>query len=162
MNAFIKFLRESDEKKGSYAAVKFSDKTNEEIINFIIKSSIPNSVDIKDIHCTLLYSTKYCPDLKLDYKLYEEAMPLEFTVFNSRNGKNFLVLKLESEFLKKRHNDLMKTHEATYDFPEYIPHITLSTDCGDFDVTKLNVSDLPGVFEINYEYSEDLNLNWGE
>ena len=50
----------------------------------------------------------------------------------------------------------MQKYDLTYSYDEYIPHITLSYDIGDFDISKLNVKDLPSNFTINTEYKEDL------
>ena len=52
----------------------------------------------------------------------------------------------------------MDEYKTTYDFPEYIPHITLTYDAGDFDPSSYT-GDLP---EIEYasEYVEDLVLDW--
>ena len=51
----------------------------------------------------------------------------------------------------------MDKYELTYDYPEYIPHITLSYDIGDTILPK-NV-EFPKFFRISSEYQEDLNLN---
>ena len=71
------------------------------------------------------------------------------------------MLKLDSSDLRERHEFLMKEHKATYDFPEYIPHITLSYDIGDFDINTLDIEDLDDIdFQVIEEYKEDLNLDW--
>ncbi len=53
----------------------------------------------------------------------------------------------------------MKLHDATYDFPEYIPHITLSYDLGDMPLPKLP-DDMRKEFHLSLEYVEDLKMEW--
>jgi hypothetical protein len=57
----------------------------------------------------------------------------------------------------------MSDHKATYDFPKYEPHITLSYDIGDMDIKKLpNMFDTVPFINITTEYSEDLDLSWSQ
>ena len=72
-------------------------------------------------------------------------------------------MKFKSKTLSNRHNEIMKNNpKAVYDFPEYIPHITLSYDVEDFDVSKLDYKSLSdylgGTIENGVEYTEDLNI----
>lgn len=84
-------------------------------------------------------------------------------VFNTQDNKRCLVIKLESEYLTNRHKELMKNYPSlTYDYPEYIPHITLSYDIGDFDISEIKLNEsttLPMFFNIITEYKEDLQVN---
>lgn len=161
MNKFINFLNEKE--KGTYAAVRFEDSA--EKIEYLKKIGIPNVNE--ELHCTLLYSRKNCPNYEpmdmSDGEFYEEAIayPDHLKIFRTQDEKNCLVLVLRSGWIVKRHNDLMKEHKATYDFPEYIPHVTLSYDVGDFDYKsiedQLKKSDEFYKLVINEEYKEDLN-----
>jgi 2'-5' RNA ligase len=57
----------------------------------------------------------------------------------------------------------MKKHDATYDFPEYKPHITLSYDIGDLDEKNLpDIGKYVDEIGIDEEYGEDLDLNWAK
>lgn len=73
-----------------------------------------------------------------------------------------LVLLIECEELHNRHEFLMKEHDASYDYPTYKPHITLSYDAGEVDLDKL--TDLTSLkdLEITTEYGEDLKQNWSD
>jgi len=162
-------INEEKETKGTYAGVLLSQDDEDKIISIVKEMGIPNPIPRKDIHITLLYSRKVLPDYKPNENLDIWAYPTEFHIFNGGNGKDILVLKIDSPDLVKRHKELMKEHEATYDFPEYIPHITLSYDLEDY----LNTEDdrlkainekfkslLPKEFHLVREYVEDLNLDW--
>lgn len=159
MNNFLNYLNE----KGTYAAVRFEG--TEEKVKYLKNTGIPNVNE--DLHCTILYSRKYCPNYKpldmTDGYYYEEAIayPDHLDIFKDKEGKNCLVLILRSGWIVKRHKDLMKEHNATYDFPEYNPHITLSYDIGDFDYKDIEKdlikSDEFYKLDINEEYKEELN-----
>jgi hypothetical protein len=161
MNNFLNYLNENE--KGTYAAVRFEG--TEEKVKYLKNTGIPNVNE--DLHCTILYSRKYCPNYKpldmTDGYYYEEAIayPDHLDIFKDKEGKNCLVLILRSNWIVKRHKDLMKEHNATYDFPEYNPHITLSYDIGDFDYKDIEKdlikSDEFYKLDINEEYKEDLN-----
>ena len=52
----------------------------------------------------------------------------EWKIFDTAIGTTgkCLVMALESEELHEHHNMLRKKYGASYDFPEYIPHMTVS------------------------------------
>jgi len=68
-----------------------------------------------------------------------------------------LVLKVESDWLLKRHDYLMVVHDAIYDYPEYIPHITLSYDIGDMPQPEFPNGIKPKL-HLDIEYAEELSL----
>lgn len=148
------------ESKGTYAAVTFSQDDEDNIINSLKKLGIPNPVEKNDIHCTLLYSRKFLPNYVPIESLDEWAYPKELIVWKTFDKKKILVLLLNCPYLEKRHKELMKEHQATYDFPEYKPHITLSYDIEDFEVPNLNDFNFNKEFHIIKECTEDLNLDW--
>lgn len=159
MLKFKEFI--SEESKGTYAGVRFSDKTKTAIKKFIKENNIPNSLDIDKSHCTLLFSRKYCPDFKARGELVTPLIgnPTKFEVWDTSDDKHALVLKFKSEDLENRHNELMSTHKATYDYDEYKTHVTFSYDVGkEFDVNSL--PNFKVIIEIVEEYQEDLKLNW--
>lgn len=161
MNNFINFLQEKE--KGTYAAVLFED--SEEKVLYLKKIGIPNVNE--DLHCTLIYSRKHCPNYEpmnmTDGEFYEEAIayPDHLEIFKDKQGKNCLVLVLRSGWIVKRHKDITKEHNATHDYNEFIPHVTLSYDVEDFDFKSIEdqliKSDEFYKFVINKEYKEDLN-----
>ena len=68
-------------------------------------------------------------------------MPGEFDVWETSPTQGAktrcLILKIDCPELVARHKELMDEHEATYDYPVYQPHITLSYDIGDLDINDL-------------------------
>lgn len=148
----MSFKEYLNENNGTYAGVRFTEESKDYLMSLIEQFEIPNPVEKDDIHCTLLYSKKYLPDYKPQGKIAESAHPLKLEIFE--NDTNVLVLRLDSDFLQSRHEYLMKEHDAEYSHDEYKPHITLSLDVGDLDITKLKFT--PEQLEIVEEYSEDL------
>jgi 2'-5' RNA ligase len=146
---------EYDLEKGTYAGLNLTDESNQKIIDLCKQLELKDHINKKDIHITLLYSRKvlsgYSPK-----KTKEEVILDKFKIFKDNNGKNVLVVTLKDGYCQKRHNQLMKLHDATYDYPEYIPHITLSYDYRDDKLPKF--IDI-GKLQLETEYIEDLNLD---
>lgn len=157
---------EEETKKGTYAAFRFSSESATALKEFCEENGIPNSLKVEDFHSTLLYSRKYLPEYEpagqLDQSL--NAKPVELEVWTSppnafkENETKCLVLKYECQEQVDRFNQLMDEHDATYDYDEYKPHVTLSYDIGEFDATALDVGKIP-VLEVVEEYGEELNLD---
>ena len=151
----------TEDEKGTYAGIRLSDDDVDVIVNLCKELKLPNPTPRKDIHITLLYSRKHVPDLKLDDIIDEWAYPDKFHVFPTFDDKRALVLKLQSKYCINRHKQLMSDYDATYDYPEYIPHVTLSYDIGDMKMpTFKDVEEMPKEFHLDKEYQEDLKLEW--
>lgn len=161
---------EAAHKKGTYAGVKFDTETNKILHKYMKDNNIPNSVRPDKLHTTVLYSRKHLPNYKAPGKLehFISGKPIEFEVWPTRptdgsNPARCLVLRYDSPELVKRHNELMKQHDATYDFPDYKPHITLSYDIGDLDEKKFpDIKKYIDEITITDEYQEDLDLDWAK
>lgn len=147
-----------EETKGTYAGLRFSDDANDAIITLVNKLQLPNPITTDDIHMTLLYSRKYLPDYVAAGEIDEKAYPKEFHIFDTFDKKKALVIMVDCPYAQKRHKELMEEHQATYDFPEYLTHITLSYDIGGMPIPEWK--DVPKELHLNTEYKEDLNFNW--
>jgi len=149
---------------GTYAAVKFDHATRKMIYRYCVMAKLPNVVRPDKLHSTLLFSDVdlplYEPNERYTYPLV--AYPVGLAIWDSRDDQNVttkcLVVMLDCPHLTDRHNQLMKEHDATYPFPSYCPHLTLSYDIGDIDPETLPFFDgyVPHVV-ITGEYREDLN-----
>lgn len=145
---------------GTYVAVTYTDESIQDIMQFARSLNVP-SISKTQIHTTVIFSRTKAVGLTAS----QEGLPATVTgqklhKFDSPNGKTALVLLLDAPILKARHDYIMKEYNTTYDFDEYLPHITLSYDCADFDIDACDCV-LPTV-TIESEYVEDLNLNWNE
>ncbi len=151
-------------KKGTYAGLKFSSNTTKMIKEYMGNNNIPNPLPVSKLHSTLLYSRKHLPEYEPTGKFDESwtGDPTHFSIFksnpkNSTDNTNCLVLEYTCKEQSARFDDLMNEHDATYDFDDYKPHITLSYDVGDLDHD--NLTKLEKALEIVEEYGEDLKLD---
>lgn len=127
---------------GTYIAVNYDERAKDYLIGWCTSNAIPNPVNRDSIHTTVVYSRvtldRYLPSPNLDHV----AVIGNLDVFTSNmNGKttNCLVVTLKSGFLVARHNWLRECFGATHDFQDYVPHITLSYDIGDLDISSLSI-----------------------
>ena len=150
-------FRELIESRGVYIAANFDKDTENNLNQFTLKYNIPNRNT--DLHTTIIYSRKYDNIIDSFDKIFEKAYPVKFEIFGTEKQK-ILVLVLSSDFLSNQHTYFMNKYNLDYDYDSYIPHITLSYNIGDFDISKLNISYLPREFNITSEYKEDLDINY--
>lgn len=156
--------------RGTYAGVRFDTNTQTRIDKYMKKNNIPNRVPTNKLHTTVLYSRKFLPNYKPIGKLVPPLIghPKKLVIWKTNPpaggpSTNCLILIFDCKELVKRHKQLMKEHSATYDYDEYVPHITLSYDIEDIT----NVDDLQdcktiGNIMIVEEYAQELDLNWAE
>lgn len=155
MLSFKEYLME--EKKGTYAAVQPSKSDGEQLHKMLVAHGVPNPETPEKLHATLLYSRKHLPLYNPDEELEHHADIHKLEVWPTKSGKNCLVMKLHSPALEKRHELLMKKHRATYDYPDFKPHVSLSYDIGDFDHKDLH-KHLPKSIRLGREYKEPLDV----
>lgn len=157
------------EAPGTYAGAHFSPESQAKLVKLISRTKIPNGVPSDKLHTTLIYSRKHLPDFQAMGEISPpwRATPVKYDVWESQpdeDGKKSkcLVLVLNCPAACERHSQVMDEHGATYDFDEYTPHVTLSYDIGDFDVSTLPEPSEIGELKYGEEYQEDLNLNWAK
>ena len=138
---------------GLYVCAKFSDLTLDAIERLQRDLKVLNPVPREKIHSTIVYSRVTVPYVASSGS-FEVATSGELEVWDTQSGKT-LVLKLDSDYLAFRHN-YAKALGATYDFPEYRPHITLSYDVGAASFGgKVNINVV-----LAHEKKETLDLTW--
>ena len=144
---------------GTYVAVTYSDETVKEILRWAKEQGIPNLLKPESIHTTLIYSRKELPDFvphgDIEVKLSKEA---RLHVFENP-GERVLVMKVDPTWLVARNEAITSIHGAEYDHDEYIPHISLSYDIGDFVVSNKPFTLKKAPVIIN-EYKEALNFDY--
>lgn len=149
---------EEIQKSGLYVAVGFSRQTQNAIANFAKKHKVPNRFSRTKFHSTIIYSKKPCKEYIPVENINYKASFGGWDVFPSLNKqKNALVMLLKSEDLVKRYSQLMKELDASSEYDEFKPHITLSYDIGNYDVKQLPKFEYN--IEIIKEYSEPIKQN---
>jgi 2'-5' RNA ligase len=128
---------------------------------------IPNTLTKDKVHTTLIYSTKHVEGVEVNAEEVYNAFISKLDIFTSSTGNKCLVAILECGKMVSRHKELMKKYGFTYDYPEYIPHVTLSYDIKDwdrFDLMNQYIKDSKFIYQLQGagEYYEDLDLDWAE
>lgn len=113
-------------EKGTYAAYRVSYETKLGLTALSNRLGLEHQLHPNQLHTTLLYSRKDHPEYEPDESLRFEAKFGGYEVFTSNSGESALVILLDCPELVERHKTLMETHNATYDYPVYRPHITLT------------------------------------
>lgn len=143
-------------KSGTYAGIRFSEDTNKalEVLSF----QLPNG--ITDFHTTLLYSRDNLPNYIPQGEIYPiwsvDLDTISLEKWDTEDGNSIAVITYRCPNLESRHKHLTKAHNAKWDYDSYIPHITLSYNIEDFDLSNLDMSALTKI-EIVSEYSEPLD-----
>lgn len=152
---------------GKYVGIRFTPDTKATLRQIIDTEGVPNPINPEKLHSTVACSRgNNIPGYEVDGK-FEEPEEAEidcFTIFPSQDGKNCLVAKLSAPTLVDRHNKTMQ-HGANYDYDEYIPHVTLSYDAGEWDESSLD--DLTKKYKgikllADEEYEEEIREDFGK
>jgi len=144
---------------GTFVAVRFHEETVAKLVGFGVANAVPNLIDQAEYHSTIAYSRKHLPNVPKQRDITPGwiARPIGFDVFSTKSGTNCLVLKIDCPEAIGRHNFLRNWEGASHDFPTYIPHITLSYDIGDYDVSILkDISVALPEIVIVQEYCQEL------
>lgn len=162
INSFKEYINEKKSEKGTYIGWRYNRDTIRDISQWMIDNNIPNPIKKEKIHSTIIYSRKEI-DIEPKGKLVasEYALSNRLGTFDTQDNKRALIWFIDCPAMVNRHNYIMKTTDATYDYVDYIPHITLSYEIpAEYDVDKLTTKGLPLALQIVSEYKEDLNLDW--
>ena len=149
-------LKDITRKKGTYAALRVLQPSCDNLYEHCKTANLPvtKSQFCERLHTTLIYSRKYCPKLFAEPGTLYEATFKNYELFD--DGKTLVAL-LNAPGIVARHLKLMALHGASYDFPVFNPHVTLSYDFKG-DMLNLPIIDFPIL--LGKEYVEDLNLDW--
>ena len=151
----------AERRSGTYAKLVPCSVTKERIAEVVNLVNIENPASVHDVHVTVIYSRKECPDMKN----FGPILPIKadgesFDIFPNKDGTNCLVLKLKSYQLQTLHSTLRREYGATHDYPAYIPHLTLSYD---YTQTTVPSDDVAAQFKdllFDMYAVEPLNLEW--
>lgn len=150
----------SKKLKPTFVGLKFSKESNNVI--YELSRGLPNRINEKSIHVTLIYSREPIKYTSKNPKKPITATPKCYSIFSGTNDTKCLVIELDSPEIISLHNSIMDSTGASYDFPEYKPHVTLSYNVGnDFDLDTLPaISDIPELY-LDVEYTQDIDFSWG-
>jgi hypothetical protein len=144
---------------GTYVGLRVLDPANALLYAHCVAADINVKRDMfeRRLHTTVIYSRTHCPGIETsDFKHIGKFK--EYAIFG-KEGERILVALLDAPSVVRRHEELMARHSATYDFPEYHPHVTLSYDF-EGDIRLLKPLDFHII--LGEEYVEDLDTDWKE
>lgn len=129
-------LKDLQPSRGTYIAVNPVNSTRALLADWLLDNPIPNPISPKEMHVSLLYSrTPIRPTLSTN-EFHADAV--KFKVFKDSNGLNALAVVLDAPEITQRHEHFIRLG-ATHDFPTYVPHLTVSYDIGDFNISDLEL-----------------------
>jgi hypothetical protein len=122
---------------GTYAELVLDDASREKLNALADRLGITNKIDPAEMHTTVIYSRKPCPGAM---SLHGTATPYRGVVkglktWPTQKGTNCLVAEIDATAIDQLHQHMRDQYGATHDYPEFTPHVTLSYDCGDQELT---------------------------
>lgn len=150
MKSFLEYLTEARKTNGTYAAFRLAPEVREGLVKLAKGFGVENPCPADELHITTVYS-----NVPIEYEPSKKKIvvkPIGYDLFGE--NKNVLVLKVEHPHLHERFKTAMKAG-ATWDYPTYQPHITLSTEVSPgFIVSSLPLPTFP--LDTGNEYAEPL------
>lgn len=124
MNHIDYLFEDVEHPEGTYASLIPSTDSKEKLFRFCSDIGIPNLMEIRDYHCTLIHSDTPVPEIITeDFGLPILALMKGFKVLGD---KKFLVIELYCPDAKSLNERLSEKYGATSDFPDFIPHISIA------------------------------------
>lgn len=134
-----------------------------EIISWAKKQGFKTTLPAEDMHVTICFSRSKVDWMKMGEAYSQnddgsiEIRPGSVRVVEALGDKGAVVLMFASSELAWRHEDL-KRNGATWDHPEYQPHITITYDAGDLDLKEVEA--YRGKIKLGPEIFEEVNEDW--
>lgn len=148
--------------KGTYARLDLHPHSANALGDWAARQNIPNAALRSHYHCTTMYSRIQVPMFSRVFGFPENAFKITDLAFfknTKKDGEDFsysLVALVDSPLAHWLHT-LAMDQGATFDYPEYRPHITLSYNCKLQQHFNSSLSKLPTLF-FSHEIVEELAL----
>ena len=142
------------ENIGTFIGLRFTRDTEERLEQWLASTGINAPEPAKRFHVTLAGSqTVRIPGLSnntLDDPI--EISPEAYALDMFGDNNDTLVLRFNDQRLQDRHNEIMSGCGVKWTYPEYTPHLTMSTAPGNVDMGNIVLPDFP--LFIAHEYSQ--------
>lgn len=157
-----------DYTSGIFVGAEVSPDSKLKLKDVINELNIDNPIDMRELHCTIMYTYDDPPngllneydnkELIYDKEIKGDIIGLE--VFETQDSKKALVLRIDNGYLKERHEYLKSVHGLTYTHDEYKPHVTLTYDAGDVNMEDINIKKYVKKINFSKEYISPLDPDW--
>lgn len=153
-----KFVDEVEPTTGMYCAYRVGRETAARIVEWARSQGLSHIMRPSKMHVTTMFSRRFIPTYVPASKPVGGTFD-HFKTFPEKDGTGFstLVAVVHSPALVDRWAEGQR-QGATYDFPDYIPHISLGRVPNGFKVSSLKPFDFPLIF--SNEYAQ-LKGGWG-
>jgi hypothetical protein len=143
---------------GTFIGLNFSKSTLDGIEKFQQAIGLKNIVNINDIHTTVLCSLDDIIDFK--FKDFKGLKISEFKLgkMKTQKGIDCLVIEFNEEMIIKRHEEVLQLYNVVSFYGEFKGHISLSYDCGDMDISNIDIKTYLNELEVENEYFEELKF----
>ena len=134
-----------------------------DILDWAKRQGFTETLTADDLHVTVLYSRTPVDWMKMGDNWSDNGKGgLTVPAGGARiveplGDKGAVVLLFSSSSLIWRHEDMVR-NGASHDYAEYQPHVTISYNAGDLDLSK--VEPYRGKIEFGPEIFEELDLDW--
>lgn len=156
MKSFRDYLMETENaahKKGTYASLDLNKKSQKHLFTWLSKHDFKNIVEPSEYHCTVLSSRKAVPEVdKWEIDLPIVVHAAGWKIFPTKDDKKCLVLEVQNSKISDIHYKAEEELGATWDFPDFVPHITVCLDYKE-DTEPRNLPKFKLVFD-NFSVSE--------
>ena len=141
---------------GTYAAFRLTEEAGAKLRAFVA-SILPDSLPLEDAeeyHITTTYSRQVI-DYKPQPQTMAGAIAVSYEYFGRPDKPPVLVLRVEHPLLHISHQNALALG-ATHDFPDYLPHITLTKKLVSRSVDLKNLPLPNWPIELGAEYTSEL------
>lgn len=166
LTELMDIIEQSEEESTGtrYIGMHFDKSSRDKLNEIAAYCKTPNKPRSERFHITITYSRGsavegYEVEGSLDSPV--TATINEFTIFPTQEGHKALVVLLSCEECVNRHKKTIELG-ATFDYPEYRPHVTISYNMEDVEVDLDELTEKYKGTELvlDEEYEEPLKLDW--
>jgi len=132
-----------------------------EVVRWAKKAGFPSTIPAADMHVTVAFSRRPVDWMKVGAGYPPELPNVDVAEGGPRNlavfGEGAVVLQFASAALMWRHEDILAAG-ASWDWPEYLPHVTITYDPGEVEVDR--IEPYQGELHFGPEKFEPVDEDW--
>lgn len=137
MLSWLEFLMEARKaQEGLYVSLLPSEESRTQLADWLKENKIPNAVAKDEFHLTVVYSRSPVKNQSVsEFELPAKGVFKNWEIFPTQKGTKVLVLRTHC-FMAQFVHVIFAGRGASYDFPEFKPHVTVALDYEGDDVPQ--------------------------